>query len=232
MCDLDCDFFQKRKYASNERRGYMNVYILCSIIFLLTIFSIILLLEYTERKLKKKLEQQIESLNKDDFDIINETKTGALYIYPENSQNRGGGIEFVNRKLDLDGNIKVGIAVPLNSILVMNDDCIANDWNEIIGVNTHLRISEQQYSKYLDLVKGCDVTSTTSFYLDIKLSNAKVISRINKCNEWFGTKIVTQYRFERYNVLNLITDMQPFSDDEISDLINKIKDRMIERLHM
>lgn len=207
----------------------MNVCIL----FLLIIFSIIFLLEYIDYKIKEKVKQQIESLNKDDFDIINETQIGALDIYSENSKNRGGGIEFVNRKLDLDRNIKVCISVPLNSVHLFNEDCVAaNDWNEIIGVNTDLRISEQQYSKYLDLVKGCDVTSTTSFYLDIKLSNANVIALIDKWSKWCGTKIVTQYMFERYNVLNLITDMQPFNDDKISNLIDKIKDRMIERLHM
>lgn len=222
--------YQKGMVYLNDEKLLLVILIIVFIIAL--ILTIVITL--SKEKLREHLADIISSLDKDDFDIINETKIGALDIYPEKSQNKGGGIEFVNRELELDGNIKVGIAVPLNSVHLFNDDCVAaHDLNEIIGVNTHLRVSEQQYSKYLDLVKGCDVTSTISFYLDIKLSNANVIALIGKWNKRYATSdIITQYMFERYNVLNLITDMQPFSDDEISDLINKIKDRMIERLHM
>lgn len=46
-----------------------------------------------------------------------------------------------------------------------------------------------------------------------------------------GNDIYTKYEFERYNVLNLVTNMQPFSEDEIDSIIDKIKDRMVERLN-
>lgn len=215
----------------------MNIYVMCFLIALCIVsFTVALLLKYKEERLKKQLEQHIKSLSKDDFNIVNEIKSGAVNVYhdPENSSKRGDGIEFTNRKLDLDGEIKVGMVLPLYSIRCSNDDILtACKWNEITGVNTHIRISERQYSEYLDLVEGCDIAATTSFYMEIKLSDKDVIALIDKWNKHYSkTDIVTKYEFERYNVLNLITDMKPFSDEEISDLIDKIKDRMIEILHI
>ncbi len=208
----------------------MDESIMC-LITLLVFSGIFIFLVYLEDKLRKQIEYLIKSLDKEDFNIINETKIGAVKIYPESPDKHGGGIEFVNRKLDLDGNVRIGIDVPYHSIHLANDDfCKSSEWNEAIGINSMLRISEQQYSEYLDLVKDCDIVSTTSFYLEIELSNSDVISRINKLNKYYGGRCTTKYMFERYNVLNLITDMQPFSDEEVSELIDKIKDRMIERL--
>lgn len=204
--------------------------VICLFIFF-GILGILTILFYSENELTKQIKHLIKSLDKEDFNIINETKIGAVKVYPESPDKHGGGIEFVNRKLDLDGNVRIGIDVPSHSIHLANDDfCKSSEWNEAIGINSMLRISEQQYSEYLDLVKDCDIVSTTSFYLEIELSNSDVISRINKLNKYYGGRCTTKYMFERYNVLNLITDMQPFSDEEISDLIDKIKDRMIERL--
>ncbi len=205
---------------------------MCFLFALCIVFmSISLLLECRKHKLKKQLEQKIKLLSKDDFNIINETKSGVVNVYLEKSSKRGDGIEFTNRKLDLDGEIKVGMVLPLHSICCSNDDILtACKWNETIGVNTHLKISEQQYSEYLDLVEGCDIVATTSFYMEINLSNKDVIALIDKWNKHYESYIVTKYVFERYNILNLITDMQPFSDNEISDLIDKIKDRMVKLL--
>lgn len=92
-------------------------------------------------------------------------------------------------------------------------------------------ITEQQYKEYLNLVKDCSSVSTTSYFLKIELQNSDVISLITKWNKRMGHDIYTKYEFERYNVLNLVTNMQPFSEDEIDSIIDKIKDRMIERLN-
>lgn len=73
--------------------------------------------------------------------------------------------------------------------------------------------------------------STTSYFLKIELQNSDVISLISKWNKLSTYDVFTEYRFERYNVLNLVTNMQPFSEDEIDSIIDKIKDRMVERLN-
>ena len=210
----------------------MNIVLIVMIVMVIIMVIIVSLVILSERKLKVQIEQQIKSLDKEDFNIIKETKTGVVKVYPDSSKIHGDGIELVNRKLDLDGNIKIGIDVPFHSIHFFNDDCKADEWNRAISINSILRISEHQYNEYLDMSKGCDIVSTNSFYLEIELVNTDVISLINKWNKCYDNcYIFTKYMFERYNVLNLITDMQTFSDDEIDDLINKIKNRIIERLN-
>ncbi len=210
----------------------MNMILIVMVIVMVITGGLAINLSLFERKLKVQIEQQIKSLDKEDFNIIKETKIGVVKVYPDSSKIHGDGVELVNRKLDLDGNIKFGIDVPFHSIHFFNDDCKADEWNRAISINSILRISEHQYNEYIDMIKGCDIVSTNSFYLEIELVNTDVISLINKWNKYYGDcYIFTKYMFERYNVLNLITDMQTFSDDEIDDLINKIKNRIIERLN-
>lgn len=197
-------------------------------------FLILLIVFLICNNKKKHIESMIKSLGKYDFTIENEIREGRVRAYPEDIKKHGDGIEYVNKTLDLDGSVKFGIDIPLTSISLYNDDLNkACEWIKEMGGKTRLMISNEQYSEYLDLVNDCNVVTTQSFYLKIKLSNENVNTQINKWNVFnFNCHIITEYKFERYNVLNLVTDMKPFSDEEVDELIDKIKERMIERLCM
>ena len=175
---------------------------------------------FKKKKMKVKIRDLIELLDKGDFNIISETITGVAYI----SQN------VSEKRLELSGETKVKINIPNHSVYVFCGDYDSKLSD--VGMPESVWITEQQYSEYLDLVKGCNSVSTTSYFLKIKLQNPDVISLIRKWNNLSEYDVFTEYRFERYNVLNLVTNMQPFSEEEIDSIIDKIKDRMIARLHL
>lgn len=199
-------------------------------IILCLILGIILFL-HKRKEMQTKIEMVIKSLDKDDFNIISETITGVADI-SQNVSKYGeyGSIGYLSKSLELSGETKVKINIPNHSVYVC---CGDYDFKlSDVGMPESVWITEQQYSEYLNLVKDCNSVSTTSYFLKIELQNPDVISLIRKWNNLSEYDVFTEYRFERYNVLNLVTNMQPFSEWEIDSIIDKIKDRMIERLHL
>lgn len=181
---------------------------------------------YKRKEMRTKIELIIKSLDKYDFNIISEIKTGAVNISQDILKKYGIG--YLSKRLDLSGETKVEIQIPVHSVEV---DYIDYYCKNNMGMPESVWITEQQYKEYLNLVKDCSSVSTTSYFLKIELQNSDAISLITKWNKRMGHDIYTKYEFERYNVLNFVTNMQPFSEDEIDSIIDKIKDIMVERLN-
>lgn len=194
--------------------------------FVLLVAVLSLYKRYKLKEMRNKIELVLKSLDKYDFNIISETKTGAVNISQDILKKYGIG--YLSKRLDLSGETKVEIQIPVHSVEVCYIDYY---FKNNMGMPESVWITEQQYKEYLNLVKDCSSVSTTSYFLKIELQNSDVISLITKWNKWMGNDIYTKYEFERYNVLNLVTNMQPFSEDEIDSIIDKIKDRMVERLN-
>lgn len=166
-----------------------------------------------------KIAYLIKSIGKNDFNIVTENKKGEVAISQDN------GICYFAKTLELSGDTKIGMKIPNHSLILKNSDDEAD--NFYTGMPTEIWISEQQYKDYLDLIKDCDRVSTNSYFLKIELKNTDIISLLKECR----LIVYIEYQFERYDVLNLVTNMQPFSKEEIDSIIDKIKDRMIERLN-
>lgn len=199
-------------------------------VVLVAFVIIFILFLYKRKEMRTTIELVIKSLDKNDFKIISQTKTGVANISQDVSKyGEYGSIGYLIKSLELSGEIKVKINIPDHSVYVRNDDYDSKLSDG--GMPESVWITEQQYNEYLNLVKGCNKVSTTSYFLKIELQNSDVISLISKWNKLSTYDVFTEYRFERYNVLNLVTNMQPFSEDEIDSIIDKIKDRMVERLN-
>lgn len=169
---------------------------------------------FKKKKMKVKMRDLIKSLGKDDFNIVSEHKNGVVNISQDD------GLCCFSKKLELSGETKIGMQLPQYSLLMENRDY--NPERFCNNTPTVIWITEQQYKDYLDLIKDFDKVATDSFFLKIELKNTDVISSIKN-----GTHVP-----ERYNVLNLVTNIQPFSEKEIDLIIDEMKERIIVQLDL
>lgn len=194
---------------------------------------------FSKMKLKtigKELIPEIQSLTRQDFDVYTQTKTA--YVSIQKTGRRGENGEW--RRRTLDGNVEVFVFVPNHTNLYRNTDMNAHEWNEALGLGVNaegMYVSEQEYKKFCEITKGFSDIETDSLTLQITLSNKKVLSLIKKWNEiadtsWACTSLQSppHYFFERFEFLNLIPEVKPFSDEEIRFLIDNIKRSMIEAI--
>ncbi len=206
------------------------------VVLIILVIGLIMLGIFNEKETKKlqtQIETNIKSLSLEDFDIVSGTTIGTVDISPYFSERYVGNentnaVKCRSKKLNLSGKAEILVTLPDNSISIENRDFL----RAIFPCLESIWISEKQYTEFMDLTKGYNKVSTTSYFLKIKLKNKDVISLIKRWNKQSERGyIVTEYQFERYNVLNIVTDMKPFSDKEINMISEKIKSRMIERLH-
>jgi hypothetical protein len=194
--------------------------------------------EYKEKCRKSRnISTFIESLTVDDFTFTKETDIGVICV---NSLSNN-----IGKVMKLDGKHTQRMCIKFEQLLVYSEYNFTPCKNNIVEIN------DEDYKEYLETVKDFSVIEVEVYVLTAEINDYKLKEGLEIIKELINQKVyeqknyMSQYRTdikignlkdvskfvtERYNILNLITDKEPYTTRDYDVFVDSIKMYMRETL--
>lgn len=187
---------------------------------------------FTKKK-KEQLRQAVQNLTAKDFVVKTKSVTGEVIVGNDSDifpmfRVHTTPADSIKR---ITGEQVQRVSFPVDTLKTGEDTNLYYK-SKVIGCISSFKkeISKDIYEDYCEKIEGVGKVETETFVLFATLSeenpNYQLFSKYREENQFFPLDFIAQ----RYNVLNLITDNIPFSENDFDNFLVEIKKHMMEYL--